>query len=288
MAGSGEIVVIGAGQMGAGIAQAFLAAGIDTLLIDSSATAIGQAEQKIRGGLAKVRAKNAAAVFGKLEVSIAWPDRSDARLLIETVVEKLPVKQEVMRQAEAMLAADAVIATNTSALSVTEIATALADPGRAIGMHFFNPVHSMRLVELVRGVMTSGHAIEAARDYVDRLGKTPVVVRDNPGLATSRVSALLGNEAMMMLMEGVASAEDIDTALRLGLNHPMGPLELGDLTGWDTRLKVLEHLEATLGDRFRPCPLIRTMVASGRIGRKAGAGVYRYENGTRVPDSACF
>lgn len=283
-----DVIVVGAGQMGAGIAQAFVAAGSDALLIDSAADAIGRAERAVAAGLDRVRTKNPGAAFGALTVSTVWPARSDARLLIETVVEKMAVKQEVMRQAQAILPAAALIATNTSALSVTEIASVLADPARAVGMHFFNPVHSMRLVEIVRGVMTADASIAAARDWIDRLGKTAVLVRDNPGLATSRVSALLGNEAMMMLMEGVASAEDIDTALRLGLNHPMGPLELGDLTGWDTRLKVLEYLESTLGDRFRPCPLIRTMVASGRVGRKAGAGVYRYEDGVRLPDSACF
>lgn len=283
-----QLIVVGAGQMGAGIAQAFLAAGIDTLLIDSAADAVAAAKRRIIAGLARVRAKNPETPFGALEASTDWPDRSDASLLIETVVEKLAVKQDIMLRAQAILPTDAVIATNTSALSVTAIATVLADPARVVGMHFFNPVHSMRLVELVRGVMTSEASIDTAHAWVERLGKTPVIVRDNPGLATSRVSALLGNEAMMMLMEGVASAEDIDTALRLGLNHPMGPLELGDLTGWDTRLKVLEHLEATLGDRFRPCPLIRTMVASGRVGRKAGAGVYRYHDGARVPGTACF
>lgn len=284
-----EIIVVGAGLMGAGIAQAFVTAGYATLLIDSSAEAVTAAERKITAGLEKVRAKNPSTpAFGTLEVTPTWPERSEARLLVETVVEKMAVKQEVMRQAQSILTVEALIASNTSALSVTEVACVLADPTRAFGMHFFNPVHSMRLVELVRGVMTAEATIAAGRNYVDRLGKDAVVVRDNPGLATSRVSALLGNEAMMMLMEGVASAEDIDTALKLGLNHPMGPLELGDLTGWDTRLKVLEHLESMLGDRFRPCPLIRTMVASGRLGRKAGAGVYRYEDGVRQPNSACF
>lgn len=283
-----DVIVIGAGQMGAGIAQAFVGAGYAVLLIDTSQDQLDKAREGISDGLERVRAKAPGLTIGKLRTAVDWPGASDATLLVESAVERLDVKQEIVRRAERILAPTALIATNTSALSVTEIATVLADPGRCLGMHFFNPVHRMRLVELVRGIMTRPATLEAARGFVEKLGKTAVVVRDNPGLATSRVSALLGNEAMMMLMEGVASAEDIDTALRLGLNHPMGPLELGDLTGWDTRLKVLEHLADTLGDRFRPCPLIRTMVASGRVGRKAGAGVYRYEGGERVGGSACF
>jgi 3-hydroxybutyryl-CoA dehydrogenase len=159
-------------------------------------------------------------------------------------------------------------------------------PERVVGMHFFNPVHKMKLVELVRGLATSDDAVALSRDYAQALGKQAIVVNEAPGLTTSRMSALAGNEAMWMLQEGVASAEDIDTALRLGFNHPMGPLELGDLTGWDTRLSVLKYLHSTLGDKFRPCPLIIKMVAAGRLGRKAGAGVYRYdEAGQRVAGS---
>jgi 3-hydroxybutyryl-CoA dehydrogenase len=169
---------------------------------------------------------------------------------------------------------------------VTEIATAVSGPDRVVGMHFFNPVHKMKLVELVRGLATSDKAVAKARAYSDALGKTSIVVNEAPGLTTSRMSAMAGNEAMWMLQEGVATAEDIDTALRLGFNHPMGPLELGDLTGWDTRLSVLRYLHSTLGDKFRPCPLMIKMVASGRLGRKAGAGVYRYdEQGKRIAGS---
>jgi 3-hydroxybutyryl-CoA dehydrogenase len=152
-------------------------------------------------------------------------------------------------------------------------------------MHFFNPVHKMKLLEIVRGVATSDTTIAAARDWGASIGKTAIVVNEAPGFTTSRMSALMGNEAMRMLMEGVASAEDIDTAMRLGFNHPMGPLELGDLTGWDTRLAVLGYLHSTLGERFRPCPLIAKLVKSGRVGRKAGRGVYEYADGVRVPGS---
>jgi len=209
-----------------------------------------------------------------------------AALLVETVTEHLAVKQSVVATAAARMLPGALVATNTSALSVTEIATAVPLPERVVGMHFFNPVHKMKLVELVRGLATSDATVALARDYAQALGKQAIIVNESPGLTTSRMSALAGNEAMWMLQEGVASAEDIDTALRLGFNHPMGPLELGDLTGWDTRLSVLKYLHSTLGDKFRPCPLIIKMVAAGRLGRKTGAGVYRYdEAGQRIAGS---
>jgi 3-hydroxybutyryl-CoA dehydrogenase len=197
----------------------------------------------------------------------------------------MAAKISVIQTAEPVLAKGGIIATNTSALSVTEIARATGDPGRVVGMHFFNPVHKMKLVELVRGLQTTDATIAAVRAYSDAIGKTSILVNESPGLTTSRMSALLGNEAMYMLMEGTATAEDIDTAHRLGFNHPLGPLELGDVTGWDTRLSVLRYLHQTLGEKFRPCPLIIKMVASGRLGRKSGAGVYVYENGERVPGS---
>ena len=153
-------------------------------------------------------------------------------------------------------------------------------------MHFFNPVHKMKLVELVLGIATDAATVALTREWVEAIGKTSILVNESPGLTTSRMSAMLGNEAMWMLQEGTASAEDIDTALRMGFNHPMGPLELGDLTGWDTRLSVLRYLHSTLGEKFRPCPLIIKMVAAGRHGRKTGHGVYQYDAaGQRVPGS---
>ena len=187
---------------------------------------------------------------------------------------------------EAFAAGVPIIATNTSALSVTEIAASVPAPERVIGMHFFNPVHKMKLVELVLGIATDAATVATSRAWCEAIGKTSILVNESPGLTTSRMSAMLGNEAMWMLQEGTASAEDIDTALRMGFNHPMGPLELGDLTGWDTRLSVLRYLHSTLGEKFRPCPLIIKMVAAGRYGRKSGHGVYQYdEAGQRVPNS---
>lgn len=288
-----KVVVVGAGLMGTGIAHAFASAGFSTVLVDSNTAAAAKALAAVAKilddgvKLGKVDATAAEAAKARLTT---LPDLATAAegaaLLVETVTENLAVKKEVLATAAPRMVPGALIATNTSALSVTEIATAVPQPERVVGMHFFNPVHKMKLVELVRGLASSDEAVAKARAYSDALGKTSIVVNEAPGLTTSRMSAMAGNEAMWMLQEGVATAEDIDTALRLGFNHPMGPLELGDLTGWDTRLSVLRYLHSTLGDKFRPCPLIVKMVASGRLGRKTGAGVYRYdEKGQRIPGS---
>ena len=287
-----KVIVVGAGLMGTGIAHAFASSGFTTVLVDSNAAALAQSQQAIGKilddgvKLGKVEAAVAEAAKARLTIAgdLAQAARG-ANLLIETVSEKLDVKKAVVTTAAPLLADGAVIATNTSALSVTEIATAVSFPDRVVGMHFFNPVHKMKLVELVRGLATSDETVACSRAWSDAIGKTSIVVNESPGLTTSRMSALAGNEAMWMLQEGTASAEDIDTALRLGFNHPMGPLELGDLTGWDTRLSVLRYLHSTLGDKFRPCPLIVKMVAAGRLGRKTGHGVYKYEGGQRVPGS---
>jgi 3-hydroxybutyryl-CoA dehydrogenase len=287
-----RVVVVGGGLMGTGIAHAFSTAGYVTVLVDANPDALVRAEQSISEifatgiKLGKLDPADAAAAAARLTVSGDLSTAAiGAALLIETVTEKLDVKRAVIAQALPLLAPGALIATNTSALSVTEIAASVPSPERVVGMHFFNPVHKMKLVELVRGIATSDEAIASARHYCDAIGKTSIVVNESPGLTTSRMSALLGNEAMYMLQEGTATAEDIDTALRMGFNHPMGPLELGDMTGWDTRLNVLKYLHATLGEKFRPCPLIIKMVAAGRYGRKTGQGVYLYENGQRVPNS---
>jgi 3-hydroxybutyryl-CoA dehydrogenase len=288
-----RVVVVGAGLMGTGIAHAFASSGFTTVLVDSNAEALQRAQAGIGKilddgvKLGKVEAAAAEASKARLTVNTDLSAAAHgAQLLVETVSENLAVKKAVITQAVAGMADDAIIATNTSALSVTEIAAAVSHPERVVGMHFFNPVHKMKLVELVRGLATSDEVVALSRAYSDAIGKTSIVVNEAPGLTTSRMSALAGNEAMWMLQEGVATAEDIDTALRMGFNHPMGPLELGDLTGWDTRLAVLKYLHSVLGDRFRPCPLIIKMVASGRIGRKAGAGVYRYDDkGQKLPGS---
>ncbi|MNZ18138.1 putative 3-hydroxybutyryl-CoA dehydrogenase [compost metagenome] len=287
-----KIVVVGAGLMGTGIAHGFASSGFTTWLVDTNADSLARAKtsiEKILNDGVKLGKVSEASAQASLARLITCSDLAEAALgancLVETVSEQLAVKKAVVTQAEPLLAADAIIATNTSALSVTEIAASLNHPERVIGMHFFNPVHKMKLVEMVRGLATTDETVVRTRALCDAMGKTSIVVNESPGLTTSRMSALLGNEAMYMLQEGTASAEDIDTALRLGFNHPMGPLELGDLTGWDTRLSVLKYLHQTLGEKFRPCPLIIKMVAAGRLGRKTGHGVYRYEEGKQVPNS---
>lgn len=288
-----KVIVVGSGLMGTGIAHAFASSGFDTTLVDTNGEALQKARTNIEGildtgvKLGKLAENDAAAAKSRLQICEDLSRApADAVLLVETVSENLAVKQAVMSQGASLLGKDAILATNTSALSVTEIASAVPNPQRVIGMHFFNPVHKMKLVELVLGIATDEATVGAARSWCEAINKTSILVNESPGLTTSRMSAMLGNEAMWMLQEGTASAEDIDTALRMGFNHPMGPLELGDLTGWDTRLSVLRYLHSTLGEKFRPCPLIIKMVAAGRLGRKVGHGVYAYDDeGKRVPGS---
>lgn len=287
-----KVVIVGAGLMGTGIAHAFAIAGFQTVLVDISAESLDKAYSNVseilKTGvkLGKISEQEAENALGSLNLERNLSvGAKNADWVIETVSENLEAKKAVVRTAKEVMAEGGIIATNTSALSVTEIGAVLPDPDRFVGMHFFNPVHKMKLVELVRGHATADETIARTRDLCEVIGKTSIVVNESPGLTTSRMSALLGNEAMYMLQEGTASAEDIDTALRMGFNHPMGPLELGDLTGWDTRLSVLKYLHSTLGEKFRPCPLIIKMVAAGHLGRKAGQGVYKYEDGKRVPGS---
>jgi 3-hydroxybutyryl-CoA dehydrogenase len=288
-----KVVIVGAGLMGSGIAHAFCVSGARVILIDVSADALTKAGKTIASlvetgiRLGKIEEKTGQAALGNLTTQTAL-DRQieDASLLVESVVENMEVKRSIVGSADRLLNEHAIIATNTSALSISELAAATRRPANVIGMHFFNPVQKMKLVEIIRGVETSAATIEAVRRWTAAIGKTSILVNESPGFTTSRISAMLGNEAMFMLSEGVASAEDIDTALRLAFNHPLGPLELGDLTGWDTRLSVLQYLHKTLGEKFRPCPLIIKMVSSGRHGRKVGKGVYDYDTeGQRIPGS---
>jgi 3-hydroxybutyryl-CoA dehydrogenase len=283
--------VVGAGVMGRGIAYVAAVAGSTTRLVDVDGAQLAAATARIDADL------TAAVERGKLTAAAADDARrrlattSDlaaacdgAGLVIEAVVERIDVKQEVFHVAERSAAADAVFATNTSAMSVTEIVGRLEEPSRGVGMHFFNPVPKMRLCELVRGRDTSEATMQRAEAAARAMGKQTVRVADVPGFATSRINALIGNEAMRMLESGVASAEDIDTAATLGLNHPMGPLEMGDLVGWDTRLDILEYLASTLGDRYAPTDLHRRLVSAGRLGRKTGRGIHRYDAaGNRLP-----
>ena len=287
------IAVIGAGLMGTGIAHAFVSSGHAVTLVDNQADALERARQAIARilsdgvRLGKVSEADAGAALARLKCAdtiVGAP--ANTVLVIETATEKIDIKKAIVREAESRFGPDTVIATNTSALSITEIAAAAKSPGRVIGMHFFNPVHKMKLVEIVRGLETTKDTVSRAQAWAAAINKTSIETNESPGFTTSRISALLGNEAMYMLAEGVASAEDIDTSLRMAFNHPMGPLELGDMTGWDTRLAVLQYLHQTLGEKFRPCPLIIKLVKSGRHGRKTGRGIYEYdEKGARIPNS---
>lgn len=287
------VAVVGAGLMGTGIAHAFAVNRYPVVLIDNNPAALTQSIEQIRSllsdgvKLGKLETSDAEAALQRLATAGELDSRAaDALLLIETATEKLQVKQAILRRADELLRKDAVIATNTSALSISELASFTARPQQFLGMHFFNPVQKMKLVEIVRGLETSAHTVERARAWAQALGKTSIVVGDSPGFTTSRMSALMGNEAMYMLSEGVASAEDIDTSVRLAFNHPMGPLELGDLTGWDTRLSALQSMHQALGEKFRPCPLIVRLVKAGRYGRKVGRGVYEYDaSGQKIPGS---
>jgi 3-hydroxybutyryl-CoA dehydrogenase len=288
-----HIVVVGAGLMGTGITHAFLASGHHVTLVDTNGNAVNQARQsitKIFGDgvrLGKTTEADVADALARMTGAEHLRGASgDTALVMETVTENLSIKQAIVREAEACFKEGTVIATNTSALSITEIASVAKTPANVIGMHFFNPVHKMKLVEIVRGLETSDETVARARAWASAIGKTSIEVNEAPGFTTSRISALLGNEAMYMLSEGVASAEDIDTSLRMAFNHPMGPLELGDLTGWDTRLAVLQYLHQTLGEKFRPCPLIIKLVKAGRHGRKTGRGIYEYDDkGVKIPNS---
>ena len=277
-----KVAVIGAGIMGRGIALAAARAGCETHVVEPMAAAIGSAQEELTKILARSREKGEMdeAQAKRAREAISWGEGLEgaqgADLVIEAAPESVEVKADIYRKLAPHLPAHGVIATNTSALSITELAATSDRPGLFLGMHFFNPVHRMRLVELVRGLETQEPALQVAEEVAKAMGKETVLVRESPGFVTSRVNALIGNEAFAMLETGVASPRDIDKALKLGLNHPMGPFELVDLVGLDTRLSILEYLQRTLGDRFRPSPLLVQYVKAGRLGRKAGRGVYDY------------
>ncbi|MDE3156515.1 MAG: 3-hydroxyacyl-CoA dehydrogenase [Acidobacteriota bacterium] len=278
-----HVTVIGAGIMGHGIAHAAIMAGYDTHLYDLSAPALekgkAQIEAVVRKGieLGKVQDADGAAALKRLKTATdlgAAVKHTD--FIIEAAPEKIDLKLKLLADLEKLAPQHAVIASNTSSLSLTEMAAVLAKPGRLAGMHFFNPVHKMKLVEIVRALESAEETLRAVEAVARKMGKETVLVRDSAGFATSRINAMIGNEAFFMLQEGVASARDIDKALKLGLNHPMGPFELVDLVGLDTRLSVLEFLHKSLGEKYRPCPLLVQHVKAGRLGRKVGKGVYEY------------
>jgi 3-hydroxybutyryl-CoA dehydrogenase len=278
-----RIAILGAGTMGHGIAHAALTAGCEARLFDVAEGALANARSAIDAivakglELGKVSSRDADDALGRLhttsDLAVAL---ADVDLAIEAAPERLDIKLALFADIEKHAPAHAVIASNTSALSITEMAGSLATPSRVAGMHFFNPVHKMKLVEIVQALETSPRTLQVIQDVAARMGKETVIVRESPGFITTRVNASIGNEAFYMLMEGVASARDIDKALKLGLNHPMGPFELVDLVGLDTRLSILEYLHRAMGEKYRPCPLLVQYVKAGRLGRKVGRGIYEY------------
>ena len=277
------ITVLGAGTMGHGIAHAAASSGFETRMYDVSDAAVSKGRAQIENvfkksvELGKATAADADASLARLSATTDLAAAlAGTDFVIEAAPEKIDLKIDLMAAIDRHAPADAVVSTNTSALSITEMAGASKNASRVAGMHFFNPVHRMKLVEIVRALESSPEALETVEAVARRMGKDTVVVRESPGFITSRVNASIGNEAFFMLMEGVASARDIDKALKLGLNHPMGPFELVDLVGLDTRLSILEYLHRSLGEKYRPCPLIAQYVKAGRLGRKVGRGVYEY------------
>ena len=278
-----RIAVVGAGIMGRGIAQVAAVGGFETVLQDIDAAQLQSGLRDIQASMAKavdrgaLDAEQARLALARLRTVTALDAATaGAQVVIEAVPERMHLKLEILEELDRLCDAQTILASNTSSLSITEMAAVTQRAPLVLGMHFFNPVPRMRLLEIVRALETSTATIEAAQDIARRMGKEPVVVRESPGFITSRINAMIGNEAFRMLEEGVASAADIDKALKLGLNHPMGPFELVDLVGLDTRLSILEYLHRTLGDRFRPSPLLVQYVKGGRLGRKTGRGVYEY------------
>ena len=277
------IAVIGAGIMGRGIAHAAAVGGYRTILEDILPNALRRAETEIRANLdksvelGKVTSADADAAFGRLEYASSVEEAArQADLVIEAVPEEMESKIEIFTLLDKVCRPTTILASNTSSLSITEIASVTYRAKKIVGMHFFNPVHKMKLLEIVRALETDDDTLATAVEVGKQMKKEVVVIKESPGFITSRINAMIGNEAFYMLQEGIASAADIDKALKLGLNHPMGPFELVDLVGLDTRLHILEYLHKALGEKFRPAPLLVQYVKAGRLGRKAGRGVFEY------------
>jgi 3-hydroxybutyryl-CoA dehydrogenase len=290
-----SVAVIGAGIMGRGIAHAAALGGYRTILEDILPNALRRAETEIRSNLdkavelGKVTPADADAAFSRLEYASSVEEAArQADLVIEAVPEEMESKIEIFTLLDKVCRPNTILASNTSSLSITEIASVTYRAKKIVGMHFFNPVHKMKLLEIVRALETDDDTLATAVDVGKAMRKEVVVIKESPGLITSRINAMIGNEAFYMLQEGIASASDIDKALKLGLNHPMGPFELVDLVGLDTRLHILEYLHKTLGEKFRPAPLLVQYVKAGRLGRKAGRGVFEYPEAAAKPAEPAF
>lgn len=279
-----RIAVIGTGLMGIGIVHVGALAGYEMHMVDVNQQVLDKAFETIKSDMLKSVERTRLAsdtmedALTKIHKFINLEDSvKNVDLVIEAVPENMDLKKEIFSKLDILTNRGTILATNTSTMSPTEIASSTNRPDKVIAMHFFNPVHKMKLLEIIRGLDTSEETVNIALEVGRRMNKETVVVNEFPGFIPSRISALVGNEAFYMLQEGVASAQDIDKAIKLGLNYPMGPFELGDLVGLDTRLKNLEYLNKTLGEKYRPCPLLVKYVKAGRLGRKSGKGVYEYE-----------
>ncbi len=277
------IGVVGAGQMGAGIAQVFAQHGYAVTLLDVNDAAVQRGLQAIGTSLDRllkkgtVTAEDKAVTLERINPTMKLADMRDAYIVVEAATERKDLKFDLFRRLDELCSPQTILASNTSSISITEIAAQMRRPANVIGMHFFNPVPIMGLVEIVRGLLTSDETYQAVEALAGELGKTPVAVNDFPGFVSNRILMPMINEAIYTLYEGVATAEAIDTVMKLGMNHPMGPLTLADFIGLDTCLAIMEVLHDGLGDpKYRPCPLLRKMVAAGLLGKKSGRGFYQY------------
>lgn len=276
------IMVIGAGQMGAGIAQVASQAGYLIILNDIKEEFVNRGMDMITKNLTKSVEKGRLescekeAILGRISKSTSFQDAAAADLVIEAAVEKLDIKAQIFSQLDVICRESTILATNTSSLPITEIAAFTKRPDKVIGMHYFNPVPAMKLVEIIRGLATSDATFEIVEAITLTMGKTPVEVKDSPGFVANRILTPMINEAIYTLSEGIATVEDIDNVMKLGMNHPMGPLALADFIGLDTILSIMEVLHHGFGDKYRPCPLLRKYVKAGWLGRKSGQGFYQY------------
>ncbi len=275
--------IIGAGTMGNGIAQACAVSGIDVVMVDISDAAVQKGLATVSGSLdrlikkEKITEADKAAALARIKTSTRYEDLQAAQIVIEAATENFALKVKILQQIDALLAPEVILASNTSSISITQLAAITSRADRFIGMHFFNPVPMMALVEIIRGLQTSDATHDSVKELSLRLGKSPITVKNAPGFVVNRILVPMINEAFFVLAEGLATAEDIDAGMKLGCNQPIGPLALADMIGLDVCLAVMEVYLDQFGDsKYRPCPLLKEMCAAGRLGRKTGQGVYKY------------